>query len=116
MAQNYLFFRPAHLPLETGDLRQAAVLQLQDSPYLRTSLEQAFPGLSWQSPSVGQATVAGNWYELHLPQAPTATLALRCSREVDHSAFVQDLCNRLGWLAFNERALCFQPQRDPPKT
>jgi hypothetical protein len=113
MARTYLFFRPASLPLETGELSETTVLNLEDSPSLRVNLEQVLPGLAWQSQHNGQATVAGNWYEVRLPQASAETLVLWCSLRVDHSAFVQDLCNRLGWLAFDERPMCFQPHRSP---
>jgi hypothetical protein len=113
MARTFLFFRPARLPLNTGDLSETTVLSLVDDPPLRGSLEQAFPGLNWRTRHDGRATVAGNWYEVSMPQAPNETLAVRCSLRVDHSAFIQDVCNRFGWLAFDERPRCFQPNRDP---
>lgn len=113
MARTYLFFRPTRLPLKTEDLSEATVSMLQDGPEVRAALEQAFPGLAWQPDHVGQATVEGNWYELRLPASPAETLSLRCSLRVDHSGFVQALCDRLGWLAFDERPMCFQPHQDP---
>ena len=113
MACTYLFFQPARLPLEPDDLAEATVLSVTDTSELRARLEQAFPGLQWQSRHRASAVVQGHWYELHLPEAPASTLSLRCSLRVDHGEFVQDLCDRFGWLAFDERPMCFQPHRAP---
>lgn len=113
MARTYLFFRPIVLPLTRSELDSSTLLNLEDTLSLRVTLEQIFPDLLWRSQYAGQATVAGNWYEVRLPQAPNDTLVLRCSLRVDHSAFVQDICNRLEWLAFDEQPLCFQPNYHP---
>ena len=115
MAQTYLFFQPVRLPLEMAELSETTLINLEDSPSLRANLERFFPGLAWQSQQFGQATVAGNWYELRLPQVSTETLALRCSLRTDHSAFVQDLCNQSGWLAFDGGPACFQPHHSPTR-
>ncbi|MEJ6022374.1 hypothetical protein [Ramlibacter sp. PS4R-6] len=113
MAQTYLFFRPSRLPLEPGELDAGAVLNMPDTPELRRQVEDAFPGLQWQSTLRGSAEAGGNWYEVHLPEGAEATLSIRCSLKADHSAFVQDLCDRFRWLAFDERPMCFQPHRAP---
>jgi hypothetical protein len=57
--------------------------------------------------------VRGNWYEAHLPETTENTLSVRCSLRVSHDELVQELCDRFGWLAFDERPTCFQPKRAP---
>jgi hypothetical protein len=84
-----------------------------DTPELSAKVEQAFPGLQWQSPHRASAVAGGNWYEVHLPEGAGNTLSVRCSLRVDHGGFVQELCDRFGWLAFDERPMCFQPHRAP---
>jgi hypothetical protein len=82
-------------------------------PDLRAKVEQSFPGLQWESRHRASAVVRGNWYEVHLPETATSTLSVRCSLQVDHGEFVQALCDRFGWLAFDEQPQCFQPHRAP---
>ena len=113
MAHTYLFFQPARLPLEPGELDGSTVLSVADTPEVRAKVEQAFPGLQWQSKHRGSAVVQGNWYEVHLPETAENTLSVRCSLRVSHGDFVQELCNRFGWLAFDEIPMCFQPNRAP---
>jgi hypothetical protein len=113
MAQTYLFFQPARLPLGPGELDGSTVRVLADTPDLRAKVEHAFPGLQWESRHRASAVVRGNWYEVHLPETATSTLSVRCSLQVDHGEFVQALCDRFGWLAFDEQPQCFQPHRAP---
>jgi hypothetical protein len=113
MAHTYLFFQPARLPLEPGQLDASTVLNMMDSPELRAKVEQAFPGLQWQSQHRGTAVVRGNWYEVHLPEGAGNTLSVRCSLRVGHGELVQELCDRFGWLAFDEHPVCFHPHRAP---
>lgn len=113
MAHSYLFFQPARLPLSADDLEPGTVLELADTPEVRAKLEQAFPGLKWQDRHRGNAEVDGNWYEVHMPESGEQTLSVRCSLRVDHGPFVQELCNRFGWLAFDDRPMCFQPDAAP---
>lgn len=113
MASLILFFQPARLPLAPEDLGGDIVQNLAASPELRAQVEQAFPGLAWQGPHRARAEAQGNWYEVQLPEATDQTLALRCSLRVDHGRFVQSLCDRFGWLAFDEQPLCYQPHRAP---
>lgn len=115
MARTYLFFHPARLPLEGDDLDETTVIPLTDSPALRSGLEAAFPGLQWQA-GFGRAQFEGQAYEIGLPVTDAAegrTLSLRATLRADHSALVQSLCDRFGWIAFDEEPLCFQPQREP---
>ena len=113
MAHMYLFFRPAKLPLDTLEIDARTVLNLEGSGDLRASLEEAFPGMAWDEAGHGHASVDGNWYEVHLPLTADETVVMRCSLRVDHAALVQGLCDRLGWLAFDERSMCFQPHAEP---
>ena len=113
MASLWLFFRPARLPLTTSELDAATVLNLRDDEALRAALASVFSDLVWESPHRARSTHDGNWYELHLPEDADSTLSLRCSLRADHAAFVQSLCDRFGWLAFDERPMCFQPHREP---
>jgi hypothetical protein len=113
MAYTYLFFQPSRLPLEAGELDASTALNMANTNEVRAMVEQAFPGLAWQSQHRGHATVQGNWYEIHLPETAEHTLSVRCSLRVDHARFVQSLCDRFGWLAFDEQPMCFQPNRAP---
>ena len=113
MAQTWLFFRPLRLPLAGHELDAATVLNLTDETALRDALAQAFADLSWDSAHAARATHGGQWLEWRVPQAVEETLSLRCSLRADHAPLVQDLCDRFGWLAFDERAMCFQPLRLP---
>ena len=113
MARTYLFFHPARLPLEADDLDETTVASLLDTPALRASLEAAFPGLKWGHDGIGHAQFEGHRYELWLPAPNERTLSMRCTLRADHSALVQSLCDRFGWLAFDEEPLCFQPHRPP---
>ena len=113
MARTYLFFHPARLPLEADELDESTVTSLFDTPALRTSLEAAFPGVKWSPDGIGHAQFEGHRYELWLPVTDDRTLSMRCTLRADHSALVQSLCDRFGWLAFDEEPLCFQPHRPP---
>lgn len=113
MARTYLFFQPTRLPLGPGDLDGSTVVSVAHTPEVVTRIEQAFPGLQWHSPHSASAVVRGNWYEVNLPETAENTLAVRCSLRASHDEFVQELCDCFGWLAFDERPMCFQPNRAP---
>lgn len=114
MARTYLFFHPVRLPLESDDLDdESAVTSLTDSPALRESLASAFPGVTWDADGVGKAQFEGHWYEIWLPRVEERTLSLRGTLRADHAALVQSLCERFGWIAFDEEPVCFQPGREP---
>ncbi len=115
MASTWLFFRPARLPLAPHELDATTVLTMADDAAVRDALAQAFADLVWESAHAARATHEGQWLEWRLPQAATSTLSLRCSLRADHAVLAQSLCDRFGWLAFDEQALCFQPHRDPMK-
>jgi hypothetical protein len=111
MAQGYFFFRPARLPLAPDDLSADTVLPLTDAPALQAALSRELPMLSWDGPE-GRGEWEGHWLEFRLPGAGM-TLSLRCSLRADYTALVQQLCDGLGWLAFDETPLLFQPHRPP---
>ena len=116
MARTYLFFQPARLPLEADELDESTVLPLSDSPALRAALEAVFTKVDWQSDGVGRTRFEDQPYEIWLPGgsgAEARTLSLRASLRSDHSALVQSLCERGGWIAFDEEPACFQPGREP---
>lgn len=113
MARTYLFFHPARLPLESAELDESTVTSLGDSPALRASLETAFAGVKWDADGVGHAQFESNRYEIWLPRADERTLTLRGTLRADHAALVQSLCDRFGWIAFDEEPVCFQPHREP---
>lgn len=113
MARTYSFYRPARLPLETHELSRETVLPLCDPDEIRSGLQGVVPGLAWRDGHEANAIVSGRWLEFQLPHGEDGTLSLRCSLRADHSDIVQALCDALGWLAFDERPMCFQPHRAP---
>jgi hypothetical protein len=113
MARGYLFFRPSRLPLESHELSEETVLSLSDRDEVRSDLERLVPGIQWVNDDQGRATVDGRWLEFTLPSVALDALSLRCSLRADYTDFVQGLCDELGWLAFDERCMCFQPHRPP---
>jgi hypothetical protein len=113
MAYTYLFFQPARLPLEPAELGAGVVLNIADTVETRAAVEQSLPGLQWQTQHRASATVEGNWYEIDMPQTAEQTLSLRCSLRVGHGEFVQSICDRSGWLAFDQTPRLFQPNRPP---
>jgi len=108
-----MFSRPARLPLETHELSNETVIDIDDPAVARAALDGVVPGIGWVG-SEGRVTVDGLWMEFQLPDGKAlTTLWLRCSGRADYSAFVQGLCDTLGWLAFNQTPECFQPGRPP---
>ena len=113
MARGYLFFRPLRLPLEPHELSGETVLPLSDPDEIRSGLERIVPGLAWRDEHEAMATLDGRWLEFRLPRGEADTLSLRCSLRADHTDLVQGFCDALGWLAFDESPMCFQPHRPP---
>lgn len=110
MSSTYLFFQPARLPLTTEELSPDTVLVLRDVDHIKAQLARVLPHLAWALPTWGHATALGHPVEFHLPEDPSdGPLALHCSLRVDYTAWVQSLCDTLGWLAFDERPMCLQP-------
>ncbi|EJE53938.1 hypothetical protein PMI14_01150 [Acidovorax sp. CF316] len=110
MACTYLFFRPARLPLSTNGLSPETVLMLRDTDHIKECLAQVAPGLEWVHPTRGQATALGHRVEFHLPEdLSQSPPAMHSSLRIDYTPWVQSLCDRLGWLAFDERPMCLQP-------
>jgi hypothetical protein len=114
MANSYLFMQPAKLPLSTEELSEETVRPFEDVNAVRTQLEQHLPGLTWEDPDHGQAEVDGRWVEVSLHQDGDGVfLSLRCSLRADYRDLVQDLCDSLGWVAFDQTPMCYQPRRAP---
>jgi hypothetical protein len=77
-------------------------------------LQQHLPELVWDDPDTGRAEVQGRWLEVHLhADGDGVMLVLRCSLRADYRDVVQGLCDALGWVAFDETPLCYQPHRTP---
>jgi hypothetical protein len=117
MAYTYLFFKPSRLPLTVQDLSEETTLLLNDVEAIREALARAVAEIEWVDqrvgPPMGKAETDGRWLKFLLPADDRGTLSLRCSLRADYRAFVQGLCDKLGWLAFDERAMCYQPHREP---
>lgn len=111
MARSYFFFQPARLPLEADELAEDAVRPLTDAAALQAALSRELPALAWQGQE-GRGDWEGHWLEFRLPDAGL-TLSLRCSLRADYAPLVQRLCDALGWVAFDEAPLLFQPHRPP---
>jgi hypothetical protein len=112
MAYTYLFFQPTKLPLTPEELDGDTVQPLADADAVRRALSGLYPELVWESPEAGRLTLDGRWLEFSLvPEV--GTLSLRCSLRADYRDVVQRLCDELGWLAFDEMPLCYQPGRSP---
>lgn len=114
MAYTYMFFRPAYLPLTSEALSAATVLPLLQHDEIRTGLQQHLPGLVWDSALVGRAESQDRWIEVSLGDGgESAGLMLRCSQRADYTDVIQQLCDRTGWIAFDQTPLCFQPHHAP---
>lgn len=111
MARSYLFFQPSRLPLASHELAADTTLNI-DTAAARTALSQAYPGMEWADEEEGRVVDGGRWLEFRLPTGDL-TLRLRCSLRADHGDIVQGLCDRFGWLAFDEKPQCYQPHRPP---
>lgn len=112
MAYCYLFFEPRRLPLTAQDLSEETVVSLNDRDVAREALSRVMPEIEWVD-QTGKATINGMWFEFNLPGDGRDTLSLRCSLRADYRAIVQHICDELGWVAFDERPMCYQPHQTP---
>ncbi|HKP60150.1 MAG TPA: hypothetical protein VJV78_25670 [Polyangiales bacterium] len=101
------------MPLEAHELSAETVLHLSDLDEIRAALERVVPDLEWRDERHAKATVDGRLLEFRLPRREVDTLSLRCSLRADHTDLVQGFCDTLGWLAFDEQPMCYQPHRPP---
>lgn len=112
MACTYLFFKPKRLPLSPEELSEEAVEPLTDLVAVKSALQSVMPDLAWLPEGWGRGvTPEGNWVEFQIPAG--GTLGMRCSLRADYGTHVQSICDALGWLAVDERPVCFQPNRAP---
>jgi hypothetical protein len=111
MAYTYFFFQPLRLPLAPEELDEAAIAPLTGDSSIG-ALERAVSGIDWQADGQGRGEIDGQWVEFHVPAAE-GTLSMRCSLRADYKPIVQRLCDELGWVAFDEEPLCYQPGRPP---
>lgn len=113
MSYSYLFFRPLRLPLGGGDLDPTTVLPLPATG-VRERLQEHFPHLQWIAADTARLEDESGWIEFSLDTGTDAPgLSLRCSGRRDCRDVVQALCDRFGWLAFDQAPLCYQPHRPP---
>lgn len=113
MAKAYHFLKPSELPLSASDLTEESVSPI-DAEEVATRLKQALPSLAWSSPTEASGETENGWVEFSQPGEGSArSLALRCSLRSDYSSLVQSLCDRFGWVAFDETPVMFQPHRTP---
>lgn len=113
MARTYLFLRPSHLPLVASEMSPSSVLPLSPEE-VRDRLAVELPALHWLSPVEARGEVDEGWVELNLqPDGDGVVLALRCSLRADYTETVQTLCDRTGWVAFDDAAVCYQPRLPP---
>lgn len=112
MAYSYLFFAATRLPLATDELGEDTVVPLQDTAAVKAALTLLFPDIEWAGEEEGRLERDGRWMEFH-PGGEAGTLSLRCSLRADYRDIVQRICDELGWLAFDESPLCYQPRQAP---
>ena len=113
MAKSYLFLKPTKLPLSASSLTAESVAPIAPEE-VAAGLKQVLPSLAWLSSTEASGDVAEGWVEFSQPgEGPTRAIALRCSLCSDYNPFVQRLCDQLGWVAFDETPVMFQPHRAP---
>jgi hypothetical protein len=112
MAYSYFFFAATRLPLTAADLGEDTVVPLTDAAAVKAALTLLFPDIEWVDEAEGRLQRDGRWLEFH-PGGEAGTLSLRCSLRADYRDIVQHICDELGWLAFDESPLCYQPRCAP---
>lgn len=113
MAKSYLFMKPLALPLPADELTEASVapISLMEA---QNCLKQDMPLLVWTSTTEASGNIDQGWVEFtHTGEGSSRSLSLRCSLRSDCSDLVQGLCDRFGWVAFDEAPTFFQPFRSP---
>ena len=111
MSTTYLFLKPASLPLVAEEMNEPSVLPIPEAEVTRC-LTGVFSSLQWNGPREARGEIDAGWFEFRIATEPDGGyLAMRCSLRADYSPVVQQLCDRFGWVAFDEAARCFQPAR-----
>lgn len=130
MSVSYLFMEPLTLPVTAEALGEDTVRNFTDAAAVRESLGTVFPDITWRSDPATASDLAqvledGVTYEFSLLDTRTEAgaaagggdvglvVSLRCSGRVDSVPFVQRLCDQLGWLAFDQQVLMYQPHHAP---
>ena len=113
MSKSYLFLKPSSLPLVADALDASSVAPI-DADEVLASLKLAFPALAWSTATEASGDTDYGWVEFSQPgDGPTRSLAMRCSLRADYRPLVQGLCDRFGWVAFDETPVLFQPHGAP---
>lgn len=114
MAYSYTFMKPARLPLAGGGLAADDILPLRAAEIV-PALGHALPALRWTSDTEGAVELDEGWAEfrIHEDAKLGAWLSMRCSLRSDYTPAVQRLCDRFGWIAFDQEPRLFQPHAEP---
>ena len=113
MAKTYLFLKPGKLPLLPTELTETSVSPLGWDE-AQACLKEALPTLVWSSDGGASGQAAQGWVEFAPPgKEGGESLSLRCSLGGDYAGLVQALCDRFGWVAFDEGPTLFQPFSPP---
>ena len=117
MSYSYLFHLPTRLPLAAADFgpdyaANMPTTAFPDRDVLRRDISALFPNVKWDGNS-GKAESDAGWVEPHIFEHEGTYWSLRCSLRSDYAAVVQSICDRTGWVAFDEGARLFQPHREP---
>lgn len=114
MSCSYLFHLPRTLPLAIEELSAEVTGPFPDRDLLKRQLSEHFPGLEWRDEHWASATTDAGWIEPRLFEHDGGLyLSLRCSLRSDYDAVVQSLCDRYGWIAFDQEPRLFQPHAAP---
>ena len=110
MSRSFMFFRPSRLPLTPEELSEETVQRLTGMPEIRASLDRHFGTIEWVDERHGRTDADGRWVELTVNDDPALPgLSLRCSMRMEYGDVVQALCDRFGWVAFDETPALYQP-------
>ena len=117
MSYSYFVFRPRGLPIEPSRISEEFLLPLGPAEAIHDALASVIPDAKWARHDRGSATVEGKWMEFYLRPSdgdPSQfTLSIRCSLRADYRPHVQELVDRLGWIALDEGSMLYQPNRTP---
>ena len=123
MSWGYMFFPPKQLPLTADALSEETVGAFTDADAVRAVISAHLPDLAWSAAEPpmrfrGTATEDDAKYEFTIMDHETASgqsliVSIRCSGRIDSAPFAQRVCDATGWIAFDDRAYLFQPNRPP---
>jgi len=125
MSWGYTFLPPNVLPLTPDMLSEKTVgtFRHDDLVAVQAAIGAHLPQVAW---TLGEGVVFARGkvteddadFEFTLldqvsASTPTLIVGVRCSGRIDSEPFAQRLCDATGWIAFDDRAYLFQPNRPP---